>query len=109
MADDEPNVTGGAPGNIEPGDAGLVLGAQRALLLESEGAVGQAVAHAGHAVDDEAQNAQGIRAAVDQVSHQPEPVFGGIEFKQVQEAAQGIVTTLDVAYGVSSHEECGSW
>ncbi len=51
----------------------------------------------------EAQGLQGLRAAVDQVPGEPQPVPGRIEAQLVEEPAQRVVATLEIANGVSGH------
>ncbi len=52
----------------------------------------------------EAQAAQRIRAAVDEVAHEPEAIAGGVERDLVQEPLEGLEASLQVADRVEGHE-----
>ena len=50
-----------------------------------------------------AQHRQRIRAAVDQVAHQPQPVARGVEVDLLQQQLQRLKAALNVADGVCRH------
>lgn len=49
------------------------------------------------------QDFRRMRSTIDQITHEPQHVGGGVESQQVEQAPQGIVTTLNVANGVDGH------
>ena len=48
----------------------------------------------------EAQQAQGVRPAVDQIARKPEAIDGGIEVDAIEEPQQVIEAALDIANGI---------
>ena len=54
-------------------------------------------------VPDEAQHAERIRPAVDQVADEPQAVGGRIEADGIEQAQKGIVATLKIANGIGRH------
>ena len=91
---------------------GLQDTGQGILLAEGQGAGGRGqemkvvvaqdadggVTQAAH----EAQQAQGVRPAIDQIARKPEAIDGGIEVDAIQEAQQVIEAALDIANGIGA-------
>lgn len=50
------------------------------------------------------QGFQRLWAAVDQIAHQPQPILCRVEVDVVEQALQGIKTTLQVADRVNRHQ-----
>src|SRR5262249_16591811 len=53
---------------------------------------------------DEAQRLERLAASIDQVADQPEPVRGRVVVDLVEQAAELVVATLQVADGVGRHQ-----
>jgi hypothetical protein len=54
---------------------------------------------------DRAENAQGVRAAIDEIADEPKAIGSGVKMYPLEKALQGSIAALHIADRISSHKK----